>query len=265
MGFANPQVRKVTKVNNARSWAAMVPAMIECCGTRSARGSGAVLGKTLEAPEAQQRRAAQPLEGAGACGDWWVTAEHLADVAQSVVGIELTSAARAALVGMTVELLTLLTCWPTTARPAHALVYLRSRRARMGHHAAWFYDLPWPARWLLAGTDRVPSLLVFAVCLPVIDERSRQVWRKGLGALNELPKLAEDKAPEPSVPLTEPGQTSLHPCSDMSARSFAPATLDPRQVRHGALRSCAAIAVFGVPTPEPVSVLVPRGEKPEVS
>jgi len=42
--------------------------------------------------------------------DWWATAEHLADVVQSVAGVELSAAARAALIDVTVELLTLLTC-----------------------------------------------------------------------------------------------------------------------------------------------------------
>ncbi len=90
-----------------------------------------------------------------------------------------------AVVEMTVDLLTLLTCWPNTSRQAHALAYLRTRRARMARHALWFYELPRHTRWLLVGTDRVQSLLVFAVSTPAIDEKACQAWRKALIALNE--------------------------------------------------------------------------------
>jgi hypothetical protein len=48
----------------------------------------------------ETRPGAVPPEGAGGTGgDWWATAEHLAEVAQSVVAVELTAVARAALVG----------------------------------------------------------------------------------------------------------------------------------------------------------------------
>lgn len=126
-----------------------------------------------------------PEGGGGPGRDWWATAEQLADLAQNVAAVELTAVARAALVGMTVELLTMLTCWPNTAQPAHALAYLRTRRARMARHAPWFYELPRHVRWLLAGTDRVQSLLVFAASALAIDEKVSPAWRKALIALNE--------------------------------------------------------------------------------
>ena len=163
-------------------------------------------------------RFAQHLEGAGAADDWWAVAEQIAEVAQSVAGVDLTTAARAALVGMTVELLTVLTCWPNTARPAHPLAYLRARRARMARHVPWFYELPRSARWLLAGTGRVPSLLAFAVSAPIIDEESRQVSRKGLEALNGLARSAGDEAPELSARPLEPRRTGPLGCSDPDRR-----------------------------------------------
>jgi hypothetical protein len=122
---------------------------------------------------------------------------------------------------MTVEFLTVLTCWPNTARPAHALAYLRTRRARMAPHVPWFYELPRSVRWLLAGTDRVPSLLAFAVSAPTIDEESRQVWRKGLVALNELGKSTGDEVSEPSAAPADPGNTRELGSSDLTHRRRA--------------------------------------------
>jgi hypothetical protein len=98
---------------------------------------------------------------------------------------------------MTVEFLAVLTCWPNTARPAHALAYLRARRARMARQALRFYQLPRQPRWLLAGTDRVQSLLAFAVTAPAIDEKASQAWRKVLIALNEVVKPPEGTVVEP--------------------------------------------------------------------
>jgi hypothetical protein len=151
-------------------------------------------------------------------GDWWATAEHLADVAQGAVGVELTTEARALLVGMTVELLTVLTCWPNTVQPANALVYLRTRRARMARHAAWFYSLPRNVRWFLAGTDRVPSLVVFAVSAPTIDERTSRSWRKALASLNGLAKPGQGADPEPSAAPQEFEATGQPGCSDRGRR-----------------------------------------------
>lgn len=90
--------------------------------------------------------AVPPERDGGVGGDWWATAEHLAEVAQGVAAVELTALARTALVGMTVELLTVLTCWPNTAAPVNPLAYVRTRRARMARHVAWFYELPRPVR-----------------------------------------------------------------------------------------------------------------------
>jgi hypothetical protein len=196
--------------------------VIELRATRSGAGLGAFSGETLQAPEARQGRSAQPVaSGDEPGGDWWATAEHLADVAQRVVGVELTTAAHAVLVGMTAELLTVLTCWPNTVQPANALVYLRTRRARMARHAAWFYGLPRHVRWLLTGTDRVPSLLAFAVSAPTVDEKASNVWRKALASLNGLAKPEEGPAPEPPAAPAEPGQTRQPGCSDRNRRRWA--------------------------------------------
>jgi hypothetical protein len=202
--------------------AGTVTAVIELRATRSGAGLGAFSGKTPQAPEARQGRSAQPVASGGEPGgDWWATAEHLADVAQGVVSVELTTAARSVLVGMTVELLTVLSCWPNTVQPANALVYLRTRRARMARHAAWFYDLPRHVRWFLAGTERVPPLVAFAVSAPTIDETASQLWRKALASLNGLTEPGEGPAPKPSAARTEPGQTGQPGCSDRDRRRRA--------------------------------------------
>ncbi len=195
---------------------------MELRATRSGSGLCAFSAKTLQGMEAQQGRCAQSVASGGEPGgDWWATAEHLADAAQGVVGVELTTAARAVLVEMTAELLTLLTCWPNTVQPANALVYARTRRARMARHAAWFYGLPRHVRWFLAGTDRVPSLLAFAVSAPTIDAKASKVWRKGLASLNGLAEPGEGRAPEPSPAPSEPGQTGQPGCSDRNRRRRA--------------------------------------------
>ncbi len=111
---------------------------------------------------------------------------------------------------MTVELLTVLTCWPSTARPANALAYLRSRRARMARHIVWFYELPRPVRWLLTGKGRVPSLLASAVCVAPISEEQRRAWGRALVTLNGLVdvKPAGAPVPAPLVEAAEPRQAS---------------------------------------------------------
>jgi hypothetical protein len=252
----------VVNVNNTRACPATVTAVIELRATRSGAGLGAFSGKTPQAPEVRQGRSAQPVaSGDEPGGDWWATAEHLADVAQRVVGVELTTAAHAVLVGMTAELLTVLTCWPNTVQPANALVYLRTRRARMARHAAWFYGLPRHVRWFLTGTDRVPSLLAFAVSAPTIDEKASEVWRKALASLNGLAKPGEGPAPEPSAAPAEPGQTRQPGCSGRDRRRRArgcqrenetaeTATREPvitataaRACGDGPVGRCAAVAV----------------------
>ena len=117
--------------------------------------------------------------------DWWSVSEGLADLAQDVAGVELAASARTALVEMTVELLVLLTCWPSSPAPANPLAYLRARRARMERHASWFYALPRPARSFLAGTRRRPALVTFTVNAQPDDDTLRRAWRKGLVALGE--------------------------------------------------------------------------------
>ena len=188
--------------------------LIELCGTGS--GGGLASGAAVHSPGSQcgySLRTRGCRGGSG--GDWWVTAEYLADVAQNIADIELKTAARAALVGMTVELLTVLSCWPNTATPAHALADLRTRRARMARHAGWFYKLPRHVRWLLAGTDRVQSLLAFAVSSPIMGEQSRRAWRKAVVALNEHAKSAQGAAPKPSPTHVEPEHTDLPGSSDL--------------------------------------------------
>jgi hypothetical protein len=185
--------------------------------TRSGAGLVAISAKTLPGMDAQQGGGAQSVASGGEPGgDWWATAEHLADAAQGAVGIELTTTARAVLVGMTAELLTVLTCWPNTVQPANALVYLRTRRARMARHVSWFYGLPRHVRWLLAGTDQVPSFLAFAVSTPTIDENASKVWRKALASLNGLAEPGGGQAPETSARTSERGQTGKQGRSDRS-------------------------------------------------
>jgi hypothetical protein len=142
--------------------------------------------------------AAPPAGDGGISGDLWATAEDLAEVAQSVAVVKLTAAARAELVRMTVELLTVLTCWPSAARPANALAYLRSRGARMARHVVWFYELPRPVRWLLTGKGLVPSLLASAVCVAPISEEQRRAWGRALVTLNGLVDLKPAGAPVPA-------------------------------------------------------------------
>jgi hypothetical protein len=112
--------------------------VIELCETRPGGGLSGASGPVTRSTGAQCGLPSRPRDcHGGSGGDWWATAEQLADVAQRVAGVELTTAARMAVVEMTVDLLTLLTCWPNTSRQAHALAYLRTRRARMARHALW--------------------------------------------------------------------------------------------------------------------------------
>jgi hypothetical protein len=115
--------------------------------------------------------------------DWWALGEGLADLVADLSGVEPPPAARALLVEMIVELLTLVTSWPSRGRPAAPLAYLRARRARMARHAPWLYALAPATRKLLIGTDRLPSVLSFAVDDPAATQTLRQVWRNGLLAL----------------------------------------------------------------------------------
>jgi hypothetical protein len=96
--------------------------------------------------------------GVGLTDDWWELSEDLADLVMATSGVELTRTARSDLVEVLVDLLTLLTCWPTPGRPGEPLVYLRTRRARMACHAPWLYALPVSTRKLLLGTGSQPSV-----------------------------------------------------------------------------------------------------------
>jgi hypothetical protein len=127
--------------------------------------------------------------------DWWATSEGLVEVAEAAAGVELAPKARLALVEMTVELLVLLTCWPGTARPADALGYLRTRRARMVAHAPWLYALPPSVRRLLLGTHCLPSVLTFVIGGRQIDEALCRAWRRALGVLASHVEAADRPAP----------------------------------------------------------------------
>jgi hypothetical protein len=115
--------------------------------------------------------------------DWWALGERLAELAADLAGVEPPPATQARLTELIVEVLTLVTCWPTQGRPAAPLAYLRARRARMTRYAPWLYALAPPTRKLLVGTDRLPSVLSFAVDHPTATEALRRVWRNGLLAL----------------------------------------------------------------------------------
>ena len=115
--------------------------------------------------------------------DWWTLGEGLADLVVEVSGVEPPSATRARLIELIVELLALLTCWPTQGQPAAPLVYLRARRARMAGYAPWLYALAPSTRKLLVGTDQLPSVLSFAVDDTDATVALRRVWRNGLLAL----------------------------------------------------------------------------------
>jgi len=78
------QVSTVVKVNNPRRWPATVTGVNVRYGLGSDSGFGAASVTSAERM--------QPGD------DWWATAEHLADVVQSVAGVELSAAARAALI-----------------------------------------------------------------------------------------------------------------------------------------------------------------------
>jgi hypothetical protein len=115
--------------------------------------------------------------------DWWELSEDLVDLVVDTSGVELSPTARSDLVEALVDLLTLLTCWPTPVRPGEPLVYLRTRRARMACHAPWLYALPVSARKLLLGTGSQPSILEFALAEQEADRDLRLAWRNGLRAL----------------------------------------------------------------------------------
>lgn len=116
-------------------------------------------------------------------GDWWELSEELADLIVDTTGVELPPRARSRLVELLVDLVTLLTCWPTPVRPGEPLVYLRERRARMAGHAPWLYALPAATRKLLLGTATQPSVLEFALADQKAGRELRRVWRNALRAL----------------------------------------------------------------------------------
>jgi hypothetical protein len=115
--------------------------------------------------------------------DWWALGEGLAELVADLSGVEPPPATRTRLTELIVELLTIVTCWPNRGRPAAPLLYLRARRARMAQYAPWLYELSPSTRKLLVGTDRLPSVLSFAVDDPAATEALRRVWRNGLLAL----------------------------------------------------------------------------------
>ena len=105
------------------------------------------------------RAAAGPAVPETLTDEWWALSEHLADVAQDVAGVELTTTTRMALIEMTVELLVLVTCWPGSPPPANPLAYLRTRRARMARHAGWLewrrHRRPDRCWWVRDGASRL--------------------------------------------------------------------------------------------------------------
>lgn len=115
--------------------------------------------------------------------DWWQLSEELAELIVDIAGVELAPRARSGLIELLVNLLTLLTCWPTPGRPGEPLVYLRTRRARMAGHAPWLYALPASTRKLLLGTASQPSVLEFALGEGEAAGDLRRAWRNALRAL----------------------------------------------------------------------------------
>ena len=59
---------------------------------------------------------------------------------------------------MTVELMVILTSWPTGAPPANPLAYLRARRGRMQVHAPWPTPSPEACASCLSGRAFFPLL-----------------------------------------------------------------------------------------------------------
>lgn len=102
-----------------------------------------------------------------------------ADVAQRVAGVELTTAARSTLTGMPVELLTMLTCWPNTSRPAHALAYLRTRRARTVPPRSLVLPTASAGGMVVGGDKPGDSPPRLRRQRAGIDEKARQAWRSG--------------------------------------------------------------------------------------
>ena len=210
-----------------------MPAVNVRCSGRSTQRQ---VGSSADAlgGEAEDQPGLRPLnESAGRdeafTDDWWVTADRLASMAEKVTAMELTAAARQVLVEATVELLVLLTCWPSTSAPARPLEYLRSRRARMAEQAPWFYDLPLPVRRLLSCTDRAPSLVTFAVRQLPIDDALREAWSRALATLNNLvlpPEQAVTSAGEDHPKLAQA------PCMQLTG-----APRPRRQPRHGSAQS----------------------------
>lgn len=136
------------------------------------------------------------LSGAG-LDNWWQLGNALADHAAATAGVALPPDSHRRLVEMVVDLAALVSCWPARPRPASPLRYLRVHRDRTARHIPWLYELPAPTRKLLTGTDRLPSLLVFAVVDADSSPALRRTWQAGLTALvndteaTHLPSRAE--------------------------------------------------------------------------
>jgi hypothetical protein len=110
----------------------------------------------------------------------------LADYVERHCDVALSSVARDVLVDLLVDLIDLLTYWPTGCRPSSPLQYLRRETHRMARFAPWLYELPSPLRQTLIGTARVSSLLETAMLErdPSRDQIRR--WRSGLSALQDM-------------------------------------------------------------------------------
>ena len=160
--------------------------------------------------------------------DWWATSEGLVEMAEEAAGVDLAPKARRALVEMSVELIVLLTCWPGAARPADALAYLRTRRARMIAYAPWLYALPPSVRRLLVGTDCLPSVLTFVVGGQCVDEALRRAWRKALEDLKSHLAAVECSVPELGPPPTDAGAAEAASCSTPTTCPKVPQRSPPR-------------------------------------
>ncbi len=172
--------------------------------------------------------------------DWWATSEGLVEMAEEAAGVDLAPKARRALVEMSVELIVLLTCWPGAARPADALAYLRTRRARMIAYAPWLYALPPSVRRLLVGTDCLPSVLTFVVGGQCVDEALRRAWRKELEDLKSHLAAVECSVPELGPPPTDAGAAEAASCSTPTTcpkvrrdRHHGPCRVGPRRSGSG--------------------------------
>ena len=143
----------------------------------------------------------------------------IAALAQGVVGVELTTAARAVLVGMTVELGRYLPAGRTrSGRQTHSST---CRAPAENQHAAWFYDLLGTRVGFSQGRTRCRPLSRLPSSAPAVDEKASNEWRKALASLNRPAKPGERSVPEPLGPPTEAEQTGLPGCSRRSRRRRA--------------------------------------------